>query len=225
VRVTLYRFPLVSLVWIGGYLTALGGLVGLLLRSIRRRRGAGPRPRRDLAGGEPTSTGSEPIDLRAPVAASPSSSEARRPVPAAVWPVVIVALSVLMVGGQLHARTPPSDRAQQLAARLRCPVCEGEAVSDSPARTAQDMRDQIEQQTSEGRSDAEILSYFRQRYGDWILLDPPVDRRTWPLWVVPGLALVVGAVVIVRRRDHRTTVRPPTPPPPAPTPEHEVATG
>ena len=136
--------------------------------------------------------------------------------PPAVWPVVIVALSALMIAGQLHARPAEGDRAQHLAARLRCPVCEGEAVSDSPARTAQDMRDQIQQQTAEGRTDAEILAYFQQRYGDWILLDPPVDRRTWPLWVVPGLALVVGGVVIVRRRDAGAPPRPG-----APTPKRE----
>ena len=205
VRVTLYRFPLVSLVWIGGYLTALGGVVGLVLRAIRRGRGSAPRRPADA------STLPDP-DL----AASTARPSARRSMPPAVWPVVIVALSALMIAGQLHARPAEGDRAQHLAARLRCPVCEGEAVSDSPARTAQDMRDQIQQQTAEGRTDAEILAYFQQRYGDWILLDPPVDRRTWPLWVVPGLALVVGGVVIVRRRDAGAPPRPG-----APTPKRE----
>jgi len=64
-------------------------------------------------------------------------------------------------------------RVFEIAGQLRCPVCVSESVADSNAQLAQQMRELIQQQLEEGRSEAEIFAYFTNRYGDWILLDPP----------------------------------------------------
>jgi cytochrome c-type biogenesis protein CcmH len=65
-------------------------------------------------------------------------------------------------------------------------------VADSPSETAASMNRLIQEQVDAGRSDAEILAFFRQRYGDWILLDPPARGRTLVVWALPAAALVVG---------------------------------
>jgi cytochrome c-type biogenesis protein CcmH len=115
---------------------------------------------------------------------------------------VVVPLVVIVVG-LLHDPAGEPDRARSLAARLRCPVCSSESVADSPSRTAREMVDLIDEQVRDGRSDSEVLAFFRQRYGDWILLDPPKSGRTWAVWALPVVALAGGMVLVgmqVRRR-------------------------
>jgi cytochrome c-type biogenesis protein CcmH len=110
--------------------------------------------------------------------------------------VVTVVLAAVVLVGLLTADPSEPDRARSLAARLRCPVCQGESVADSPSETARAMNSLIEDQVDAGRSDAEILAFFRQRYGDWILLDPPAEGRTLVVWALPALGLVVGVAAI-----------------------------
>ena len=108
-----------------------------------------------------------------------------------------LALAAVVVVGLLSARPAEPDRARELAGRLRCPVCQGESVADSPSETAVAMNRLVAEQVDAGRSDAEILAFFRQRYGDWILLDPPARGRTLLVWALPAAALVVGLTAIV----------------------------
>jgi cytochrome c-type biogenesis protein CcmH/NrfF len=120
--------------------------------------------------------------------------------------LLTVALLVAVVAGVMSDRAPAADRAEQIAGRLRCPTCQSVSVADSDAPTAAAMRAQIDRMVTEGRSDREILGWFQARYGQWILLDPPMTGLTWLLWVLPGLALGAGLAVVTGRRR-----RPPSP--------------
>ncbi|HEX7040895.1 MAG TPA: cytochrome c-type biogenesis protein CcmH [Trueperaceae bacterium] len=93
-------------------------------------------------------------------------------------------------------------RVFDIARQLRCPVCTSESVADSSAELAQQMREIIQQQLDEGRSEAEILAFFQARYGDWILLDPPKRGLHLVVWVLPIAAGVAGvaALVVLGRR-------------------------
>lgn len=125
----------------------------------------------------------------------------------ATWVLTAVLLAVAVIG--LLTRPPqPRDRAYDLEQRLRCPTCQTVSVADSPSETAVAMRSAIEQQVAAGRSDDDILRYFRQRYGSWVLLDPPARGTTLLVWLLPALAVGVAAVVVARllRRS------PPAPP-------------
>lgn len=93
-------------------------------------------------------------------------------------------------------------RVFEIARQLRCPVCTSESVADSSVELAQQMRQIIKDQLEAGRSEREILAYFQQRYGDWILLDPPkrgVHLLVWLLPVVVGAAAVVVVISMARR--------------------------
>ena len=115
-------------------------------------------------------------------------------------PVVLaIALAAVVVIG-LASSTPAADRAEQLASQLRCPVCQSESVADSTATTAREMRDQIDRFVAEGRSDADILAYYEARYGRWIRLSPPLAADTVLLWAAPVIVLLIGVVVVGRRR-------------------------
>lgn len=93
-------------------------------------------------------------------------------------------------------------RAQALEREIRCVQCQNEPIAQSTADIAYDMRVLVRERIAAGDSDEEIRSFFRQRYGDFVLFRPPMDPRTWALWGAPLalLALGLAAVLAARRR-------------------------
>jgi cytochrome c-type biogenesis protein CcmH len=94
-------------------------------------------------------------------------------------------------------------RAQALEREIRCVQCQNEPIAQSTADIAADMRLLVRERIAAGDSDAEIRTFFRERYGDFVLFRPPWDSRTWALWAAPFLLAVAGlaAVMALRRRS------------------------
>ena len=93
-------------------------------------------------------------------------------------------------------------RTSEIAATLRCPVCQGESIQDSPAELAQEMRGVVRDQLRAGKSPDEIRAYFVQRYGEWILLEPKMTGLNVLLYAFPVMLVIGGlalVVVLVRR--------------------------
>ena len=118
----------------------------------------------------------------------------------------LVALLLMFLTGPSIAAVDPypfddpkqQARFQELILELRCLVCQNQSLSDSDADLAQDLRKQVYEMISEGRSDAEIVDYMVARYGDFVLYRPPVKETTFLLWVGPFLLLAIGAFVLIR---------------------------
>jgi cytochrome c-type biogenesis protein CcmH len=89
-------------------------------------------------------------------------------------------------------------RMKNLTKQLRCLVCQNETLADSQAQLAEDLRREIREQIKAGKSDQEILAYATQRYGDFILYNPPVKATTYLLWFGPFVLLVIGSVLLFR---------------------------
>ena len=96
-------------------------------------------------------------------------------------------------------------REAALAARLRCVVCQNQTVAESHAPMAADMRREIRAQMEQGRSDAEVVAFFEQRYGAFVRYNPPWKPSTWLLWSGPFLA-ALGGFVLLRRTLRRRLV-------------------
>lgn len=94
-------------------------------------------------------------------------------------------------------------RAQALEREIRCVQCENEPIAQSTADIATDMRRLVRERVAAGDSDAEIRAFFRQRYGDFVLFRPPVDRRTWALWAAPLLLAGAGLAAVLASRRRR----------------------
>ena len=86
-------------------------------------------------------------------------------------------------------------RVHNLQRQLRCMVCQGQSIDESDAPLAQDLRRLVREQIAVGRSDADILEYLHSRYGDFILMQPPVQPHTWLLWLGPLLVFGAGGAV------------------------------
>ena len=89
-------------------------------------------------------------------------------------------------------------RVQRLGKQLRCAVCQGVSIADSPAQMARAQLDKVRTLIAEGRSDEEIKAYFVERYGEWALLSPPAHGTNWIVWLAPVALLLFGAVLVWR---------------------------
>lgn len=103
-----------------------------------------------------------------------------------------------------HTLDPETDRRlRALSAELRCLVCQNQSLADSHAELAVDLRRQVEDMIARGDSDAQIKTFLVERYGDFVLYRPPVQRNTALLWFGPFALLLIGAVAwtAVQRRS------------------------
>jgi cytochrome c-type biogenesis protein CcmH len=92
----------------------------------------------------------------------------------------------------------PSDRIEALGSQLRCPVCRGVPISESPATLAVEMMGILKDQIAQGKTDLEILAYFEERYGEWVLLQPKPQGANLLIWILPLLLLVGGSLFILK---------------------------
>jgi cytochrome c-type biogenesis protein CcmH len=124
------------------------------------------------------------------------------------WMLALLLALPLAAGAKEAA--PASDdpvleaRVMRIAAELRCLVCQNQTIADSHADLAQDLRQQVREMLQKGQTDAQIIDYMTQRYGDFVLYRPPVKSTTALLWYGPALLMLGGLAVlavVLRRRS------------------------
>jgi cytochrome c-type biogenesis protein CcmH len=126
------------------------------------------------------------------------------------------ALLLPLTGAAQTARPMADDpvleaRVLEIAHELRCLVCQNETIAASHADLALDLRRQIREQLIAGRTEREILDYMVQRYGDFVLYNPPVKPATWLLWGGPFVLLVAMLALLRSTLRRRRTEVPVTP--------------
>ena len=120
--------------------------------------------------------------------------------------ILMVLVSALCVPTPSHAQRSDSPavetfpnhaleaRARNLQRQLRCLVCQGESIDESGSPFAADVRQLVRQQIADGKSDRQIEDFLVARYGDFILMKPPLQPNTWFLWLAPFLVLATGGI-------------------------------
>lgn len=101
-------------------------------------------------------------------------------------------------------------RAREVGQELRCLVCRNQSIDDSDADLAHDLRVLVRQRIADGDSNGEVIAYVRSRYGDFVLLKPPLEISTALLWGGPALILLLGGFAL--RRFYRRPAAPPAAP-------------
>ncbi len=127
---------------------------------------------------------------------------------------LLIAMALFLTAAPVAAQEPPPTpdrpladatqeaRAQALFDDIRCVVCQHEAIADSPAGIAADMRALVREEIASGRSDEQVRDDLVRRYGDFVLFTPPLRGGTWLLWFGPFAALLAagGGLWLVSRR-------------------------
>ena len=91
-------------------------------------------------------------------------------------------------------------RAINIFKEVRCLVCQGQTIHESNAEIAEDLKTLIREKINEGKSDKEIKGFLVEKYGDWILMTPPIKKLTYVLWFAPFIIMSMGLIVIFIRR-------------------------
>lgn len=93
---------------------------------------------------------------------------------------------------EMFADPAQEARARDIGRELRCLVCRNQSIFDSNAGLAHDLRAVVRERMIAGDTDDEILAYVQDRFGDYVLLKPPIDTHTYVLWSTPIVFLVFG---------------------------------
>ena len=99
-------------------------------------------------------------------------------------------------------------RAQEISALLRCPVCQGLSIADSPSEMAINMKGQVRELVARGYTEPQILQYFERSYGQFVLLKPKLQGVGALVWIFPIMALVLGLIVIIMKARRLERARP-----------------
>ena len=121
---------------------------------------------------------------------------------------LILAIVIALLAAPAHALNPDEvlsdpaleERARQLSKGLRCVVCQNQSIDDSDADLARDMRLVVRERLTAGDTDQAVRDYLVARYGEFVLLRPPLAAHTILLWATPALLLGAGVLVLVGRR-------------------------
>lgn len=126
--------------------------------------------------------------------------------------VICFLISVVIIAPRAFGASSLEENVRQISAELRCPVCQGLSVADSPSRMADQMRDLIRERLEAGESPEAVKAYFVERYGEWILLAPRREGFNLLVWILPFLGLAGGAaalVMVLRRwKSHQAPASP-----------------
>lgn len=121
---------------------------------------------------------------------------------------MLISLTAPAIAQQARPVEDPQieQRMQALTQQLRCLVCQNETLADSRADLAEDLRREIREQMKAGKSDREIIAFLTQRYGDFVLYNPPVKKTTYLLWFGPFVLLFGGTLLLYRYVKHRREI-------------------
>ncbi len=103
-------------------------------------------------------------------------------------------------GGTL-SESAVNELAADIAAKVRCPVCQGVSIADSPSGMATKMREQVRDLVAKGYSEEQVISYFERSYGEFVRLEPRLRGLNVMLWILPGLVLLGGAWFVFRKAN------------------------
>jgi len=117
----------------------------------------------------------------------------------------LIALLLISAASWAQDTSAPQDtnvvdtRTEEISKTLRCVVCQNQSIYDSNAPLAEDMRRLVRKRVEAGDSNDEVREYLRERYGDYVLMTPPLQMNTLLLWAGPVILLLFGSIWYVRR--------------------------
>ncbi len=97
-----------------------------------------------------------------------------------------------------NALAEEQDKKNKITKNLRCLICQGQSIYDSDSEFANSLKILVDKKIEEGLTDDQIYQYFKDKYGDWILYDPGLNKNTYILWLLPLLLFLVGGAIIYK---------------------------
>jgi len=105
---------------------------------------------------------------------------------------------IYLISSFNHLEASNDDIKSKITKNLRCLVCQGQSVYDSDSEFAISMKVLVDKKLAEGFSEIQIYDFFKERYGEWILYDPELNKNTYILWLLPLLIFFIGGAIIMK---------------------------
>ena len=106
---------------------------------------------------------------------------------------IFIILILIFISTKLVAEVDTKDK---ILKNLRCLICQGQTISDSNSDFANIIRSVVDDKIQEGLTEKEIYKFLSEKYGDWILFNPPIKNNSYLLWLLPYLLFPIGGILI-----------------------------
>ena len=97
-----------------------------------------------------------------------------------------------------YLKADETDIKNKITKNLRCLICQGQSVYDSDSEFANSLKILVDKKIKEGLSEKQIYNFFKDKYGEWILYDPGLNKNTYILWILPILLFLIGGAIIYK---------------------------
>tara|TARA_Y100000591_G_scaffold314910_1_gene321961 strand:- start:308 stop:670 length:363 start_codon:yes stop_codon:yes gene_type:complete len=104
----------------------------------------------------------------------------------------------LLILSATNLKAEEHDTRNKITKNLRCLICQGQSVYDSDSEFANSLKILVDKKLKEGFSEDQIYDYFKNKYGEWILYDPELNKNTYILWLLPLLIFLIGGAIIYK---------------------------
>ena len=112
--------------------------------------------------------------------------------------ILKLSLIVFIIFSFNELKADSNDLKNKITKNLRCLICQGQSVYDSDSEFANSLKVLVDKKLEEGFSENEIYLYFKDKYGEWILYDPGLNKNTYILWLLPILIFLIGGAIVLK---------------------------
>ena len=116
---------------------------------------------------------------------------------------VLIILFLITSLSHLKANEKNDELKNKILKNIRCLVCQGQSVYDSESEFAASIKLIVEKKIKEGIEEEQIYEYLKEKYGDWIIYDPELNKKTYILWLLPLLLFLAGGAIIFKRLNNQ----------------------
>tara|TARA_X000000368_G_scaffold264328_1_gene209290 strand:- start:428 stop:790 length:363 start_codon:yes stop_codon:yes gene_type:complete len=109
-----------------------------------------------------------------------------------------VTLIIFLIFSFNFVNADEQDKRNQITKNLRCLICQGQSVYDSDSEFANSLKILVDKKLNEGLSEDQIYQYFKDKYGEWILYEPELNKNTYILWLLPIFIFLIGGAIIAK---------------------------
>ncbi len=112
--------------------------------------------------------------------------------------ILRIILIFLLIFPFSYLKADDQDKLNKITKNLRCLICQGQSIYDSDSEFANSMKTLVDKKLNEGLSEDQIYKYFKNKYGEWILYEPQLNKNTYILWLLPLFLFLIGGAIIAK---------------------------
>ena len=116
---------------------------------------------------------------------------------------IFIILSLVISSSELISGETNDVLKNKILKNIRCLICQGQSVYDSESEFASSIKLIVDRKINEGLKEKQIYQFLREKYGDWVIFDPQLNKNTYVLWLLPLLLFLTGGAIIFRRLNNQ----------------------